>query len=154
MVELTVTSLAFVMGAAIPFRHAYGGDNLSPPLAWSRVPEGTQSIAVLCDDPDAPGGDWVHWVLFNLPADTTKLEEGLPAKPSLPNGALQGINDFGEPGYGGPWPPPGRPHRYFFKVYALDTRLNLPSAARKKDLLKAMQGHILAQGHLFGTFQR
>ncbi|MBU1692704.1 MAG: YbhB/YbcL family Raf kinase inhibitor-like protein [Verrucomicrobia bacterium] len=154
MLELTVLSAAFVMGAAIPPRQAGGGDNLSPPLSWSQVPEGTRSIAVLCDDPDAPVGDWVHWVLFNLPPDTAKLEEGIPAGASLPNGAMQGVNDYSENGYHGPWPPPGRPHRYVFKVYALNLRLNLTPAARKKDLLKAMQGHVLAQGQLTGILKR
>lgn len=154
MLELVVTSAAFAMSAAIPAKYTCMGEDISPPLAWSEPPPGTQSIAVLCDDPDAPVGDWVHWVLFNLPPETRSLPEGVPPKPKLPDGSVQGLNDFGRIGYGGPCPPPGKPHRYFFKVYALDTRLDLPPRATKKDLLRAMQGHILAQGHLIGTFRR
>ena len=152
--EMTVLSTAFVMGAPVPLKYTGGGDNLSPPLSWSGLPAGTQSVAVLCDDPDAPAGDWVHWVLFNLPPATVRLEEGVPARPVLPNGAVQGLNDYAQHGYDGPWPPPGKPHRYFFKVYALDAKLNLPATARKRELPKALQGHILAQGQLHGTFQR
>ena len=154
MLELAVASVAFVMGAAIPPRYSGVGENLSPPLEWGPVPTGTVSIAILCDDPDAPVGDWVHWVLFNLPPDVKKLDEGVPARDRLPNGAVQGLNDSRRVGYDGPCPPPGRPHRYLFKVFALDVKLSLTSAARKKDLLKAMQGHILAQGQLMGTFRR
>ncbi len=154
MMELVVMSAAFAMGAAIPHKYSGGGGNASPPLEWGTVPDGTKSIAVLCDDPDAPAGDWVHWVLFNLPPDARKLEEGIPASPRLPDGAVQGLNDYNRNGYAGPWPPPGRPHRYHFKVYALDARLSLTEKARKADLLKAMQGHILAQGLLTGTFGR
>ncbi len=152
MTELTVLSAAFIMGAAIPPKYCCAA--FSPPLSWGKAPGGTQSIAILCDDPDAGGGDWVHWVLFNLPANTEKLEEGIPKRPELPNGAIQGVTDYGENGYDGPCPPPGRPHRYFFKVYALDTKLNLDSSAEKRDLLKAMQGHVLAQGQLMGKFGR
>lgn len=151
MVELVVSSV-FAIGMAIPA--PYGCSPMSPPLSWSETPAGTQSIAVLCDDPDAPGGDWVHWVIFNLPADTRKLESGVPKVGQLPNGAVQGLNDYDEAGYNGPCPPPGRPHRYFFKVYALDTKLALTPAARKSDLLQAMKGHILAQGQIHGTFKR
>ena len=151
IVELTVIS-TFAMGATIPLQ--YARDGISPPISWSTVPTGTQSIAILCDDPDAPRGDWVHWVLFNLPPETQKLDEGVPKEPKLPNGAIQGVNDYHENGYDGPCPPPGRPHRYFFKVFALDAKLTLSSNARKSDLLKAMQGHILAQGQLMGKFGR
>ncbi|HBA83977.1 MAG TPA: YbhB/YbcL family Raf kinase inhibitor-like protein [Verrucomicrobia bacterium] len=150
--ELTVLS-AFMMGAVIPPDYTCD-QGISPPLEWSAVPEGTRSIAVLCDDPDAPAGDWVHWVLFNLPPDTHRLEPGIPAIPTLPDGAIQGMNDYEEIGYTGPCPPHGKKHRYYFKVFALDTRLKLTSAAQKKDLLRAMKGHILAQGTLMGTFER
>jgi Raf kinase inhibitor-like YbhB/YbcL family protein len=153
VMTLTVVS-EFAMNAAMPPKYAACGDNVSPPLSWSKVPTGTKSIAVLCDDPDAPRGDWVHWVLFNLPPETTKLEAGVPKQAKLPSGAIQGVNDFPGTGYDGPYPPPGKPHRYFFKVFALDTKLNLTEKARKSDLLKATQGHILAQGQLIGTFQR
>lgn len=153
VITLTVVS-AFAMGAPIPMKYAGGGENLSPPLSWSKVPTNTQSIAILCDDPDAPAGDWVHWVLFNLPPDATKLDAGVPQQAQLSNGASQGRNDSNRLGYDGPWPPPGKPHRYFFKVYALDTKLTLTATARKSDLLKAMHGHVLAQGQLLGTFKR
>ncbi|MBN1270611.1 MAG: YbhB/YbcL family Raf kinase inhibitor-like protein [Kiritimatiellae bacterium] len=152
MIELTVMSAAFAMGAAIPPK--YCCSQVSPPLAWGDLPPGTQSIAVLCDDPDAPAGDWVHWVIFNLPADTTKLDEGVPKSAKLPNGAVQGVNDYGRNGYDGPCPPPGARHRYAFKVFALDTRLALGPTAEKSDLLKAIKGHVLAQGELTGTGKR
>jgi Raf kinase inhibitor-like YbhB/YbcL family protein len=154
MIELTVISAAFAMGAVIPARYTCQGPNVSPPISWSAAPTGTQSIAIIADDPDAPGGDWVHWVLFNLPPETTSLPEGMPTTAKLPSEAIQGINDFRRLGYGGPCPPPGKPHRYFFKVFALDAKLNLGSNATKADLLKAMKGHILAQGELMGTFRR
>ena len=153
VITLTVVS-AFAMGATIPMKYTGGGDNVSPPLSWDKVPAGTHSIAILCDDPDAPDGDWVHWVLFNLPPDLTQLEASVAKQARLPNGAIQGLTDYGRAGYDGPWPPPGKPHRYFFKVYALDTKLDLTEKARKHDMLNAMQGHILAQGQLQGTFQR
>ena len=152
MLELAVMSAAFALGAAIPDRYACS--NHSPPLAWSEVPANTQSIAILCDDPDAPGGDWVHWVLFNLAPEVQELSENVARRAPLPGGALQGLNDFGRVGYDGPCPPPGRPHRYYFKVYALDTRLDLDAQACKPDLLRAMQGHILAAGALIGTHAR
>lgn len=149
--ELTIIS-AFAMGSSIPAK--YGCSRVSPPISWSAVPTGTQSVAVLCDDPDAPGGDWVHWVLFNLPPDTQKLDEGVPPKEKLPNGAIQGTTDYGRSGYDGPCPPGSRPHRYYFKVFALDTKLKLDSSATKADLVEAMEGHILAQGQLMGKFGR
>lgn len=153
MLELTVLSAAFVMGAAIPPEYTCMGENISPPLSWTELPKATRSIVVLCDDPDAPAGDWVHWVLFNLPPDTRELKEGVPRDPELPNGAIQGTTDFGRPGYDGPCPPSGT-HHYMFKVYAMDTKLALDSRAEKSDVEKAMQDHILAQGKLMGTFQR
>jgi len=142
------------MGATLPNKFTCKGENISPPLQWTQPPALTKSIAVLCDDPDAPGGDWVHWVLFNLPADATSLDEGQPPSPRLPTGAVQGLNDFGTPGYKGPCPPPGKPHSYVFHVYALDTMLKLGSNATKPDLVRAMDGHILASGTLAGTFRR
>jgi Raf kinase inhibitor-like YbhB/YbcL family protein len=154
MIALTVVSAAFAMNTMIPARYTCKGEDISPPLSWSNAPRGTISFAVLVDDPDAPVGDWVHWVLFNLPETTTELAEGQPRNFKLLSGAVQGLNDFGRAGYGGPCPPPGKPHRYVFKVYALDTMLDLDSKARKKDLLRAMEGHVLAQGELVGIFQR
>jgi len=154
MLTLVVTSLAFAAGAAIPPRYTCKGENLSPPLAWSGAPAGTRCFAILVDDPDAPGGDWVHWLLFNLPASVERLDAGVPHSFKLSSGAIQGINDFGTAGYGGPCPPPGQTHRYVFHVYALDAELPLKSAARKSDLLHAMEGHIVAQGTLTATFLR
>jgi Raf kinase inhibitor-like YbhB/YbcL family protein len=151
--ELTVLSTAFVMGATIP--KEFCCSPVSPPLSWSQAPAGTKSIAVLCDDPDAPGGDWVHWVLFNLPPETQKLDQGVPKGAKLANGAIQGLNDYDANGYNGPCPPPGRgQHRYFYKVFALDAKLPLGPDARKGDLIEAMEGHILAKGELMGKFGR
>ena len=152
MLELAVLSAAFAMGGAIPDRYACGP--CSPPLSWSEAPAGTQSIAVLCDDPDAPAGDWVHWVLFNLAPDVRSLPEHVARDAALPGGAIQGVNDYGRNGYDGPCPPPGQTHRYHFKVFALDARLDLASTARKADLVRAMRGHVLAQGEVVGTSAR
>ena len=152
MLELAVLSAAFAMGAAIPDRYACGPH--SPPLSWSEVPAGTQSIAVLCDDPDAPVGDWVHWVVFNLAPDVRELPENVARNAALPGGAVQGVNDYGRNGYDGPCPPPGQTHRYHYKVFALDARLALDARARKADLMQAMRGHVLAQGDLVGTYAR
>jgi Raf kinase inhibitor-like YbhB/YbcL family protein len=153
-VQLTLTSTAFSDGAAIPAKYTCDGQDLSPPLRWSHLPQGTKSIALICDDPDAPVGTWVHWVLYGLSGSTTELPEGVPASEALPNGAKQGLNDFQRIGYGGPCPPAGTPHRYFFKVYALDAPLTLSTKATKKDLLRAVEGHVLAEGRLMGTYRR
>jgi Raf kinase inhibitor-like YbhB/YbcL family protein len=151
---LQVTSSAFTQGQEIPRKYTGDGDDLSPQLAWSAPPTAVASVALICDDPDAPRGTWVHWVLFNLPAKQQSLDEGAPATEALDNGALQGKNDFGNIGYGGPAPPPGHPHRYFFKVYALDVKLSLPAGATKSQVVDAMKGHILAEGQLMGTYKR
>ena len=151
--EIKITSSAFEDGGLIPSQYTCDGADISPPLQWDAVPEGTKSVALICDDPDAPIGTFVHWVLFNLPADTKELAEGIPKGTTLPNGAQQGTSDFGRIGYGGPCPPSGT-HRYFFRIYALDTQLDLAPGARKPDLLNAMQGHILAQGQLMGKYKR
>ena len=151
--EIKITSSAFEDGGLIPPQYTCDGEDISPPLQWDAVPEGTKSVALICDDPDAPIGTFVHWVLFNLPADTKELAEGIPKGTTLPNGAQQGTSDFGRIGYGGPCPPSGT-HRYFFRIYALDTQIDLAPGARKPDLLNAMQGHILAQGQLMGKYKR
>jgi Raf kinase inhibitor-like YbhB/YbcL family protein len=151
--QIKVTSTAFEEGGMIPKRYTCDGTDVSPPLAWTSVPEGTKSIALICDDPDAPMGTWVHWVLFNLPADVKELAESVPSEKKLGNGAIQGTNDFRKIGYGGPCPPGGT-HRYYFKLYALDTELNLQAGATKRELLKAMKGHILAEGQLMGKYRR
>lgn len=150
---LQVSSTAFDEGGMIPSKFTCDAENVSPHLKWSGAPENTESYALIADDPDAPGKTWVHWVLFNIPADTTTLEENYSTEAKLPNGAINGMTDFGSNGYGGPCPPGGT-HRYYFKVYALDTTLGLESSAKKPDLLKAMEGHILAQGQLMGKYQR
>jgi hypothetical protein len=151
--KLNLTTPAFAEGQPIPGRHAYDRQNLSPALQWSGVPPAAKSLALICDDPDAPMGTWVHWVIYDLPPATTGLAEGVPQSPELANGAKQGVNDYKRTGYGGPQPPPGKPHRYFFKLYALDVLLNLKPGLSKKELLKAMDGHILAEGQLMGTYQ-
>jgi len=151
--QIKVTSTAFEEGGMIPKQYTCDGTDVSPPLAWTSVPEGTKSIALICDDPDAPMGTWVHWVLFNLPADVKELAENVPLQKRLETGAIQGTNDFRKIGYGGPCPPGGT-HRYYFKLYALDTELNLQAGATKRELLKAIKGHILAEGQLMGKYKR
>ena len=151
---LAVSSLAFQEGDKIPARYTCEGQDVSPVLTWDEPPAETQSFALIMDDPDAPVGVFTHWVLFNLPADSRGLSEAVPTQPHLPDGSLQGENDFGSIGYGGPCPPSGRPHRYQFTLYALDGTLDLKAGASKKQVIDAMQGHILAQGRLIGTYQR
>ena len=151
--ELKVTSPAFKNGEMILKKYTCDGEEVSPPLEWSGIPAGTNSIALISDDPDAPMGTWVHWVIFNMPPDTKGLPENIPHKETLDNGARQGIDDSRQIGYGGPCPPSGT-HRYYFKVYALDKMLDLKSGILKKDLLKAMEGHILAQGEIMGRYKR
>jgi Raf kinase inhibitor-like YbhB/YbcL family protein len=152
--SIELTSTAFQSGATIPKQYTGDGADRSPPLLWSEPPAGTKSLALICDDPDAPRGTWVHWVLFDLPAKTRELEEGVPTTETLGNGAKQGTTDFGNVGYGGPAPPKGKPHRYFFKLYALDVAVDLPPGATKARLLEAMKGHILAEGRLVGKYGR
>lgn len=145
---LALTSSAFEAENTIPEKYTCEGPDLSPPLSWSGVPDDTQSLALIADDPDAPAGTWVHWVLYDIPAETHQLPEDASGV------GTEGINDFNREGYGGPCPPPGSPHRYFFKLYALDTTLNLDPGASKQNVLEAMEGHILDQGQLMGTFSR
>ena len=151
---LVVSSSAFQEGGEIPTKYTCEGQDVSPALTWSEPPAETRSFTLIVDDPDAPVGVFTHWVLFNLPADSRGLPEAVPTQAQLPDGSLQGKNDFGKIGYGGPCPPPGRPHRYQFTLYALDQTLDLKAGASKKQVLDAMQGHILAQGRLTGTYQR
>jgi Raf kinase inhibitor-like YbhB/YbcL family protein len=152
--KIELTSSAFKEGEAIPKPYTADGKGVSPLLRWGDPPQGTKSFALICDDPDAPGKTWVHWVIFNLPADLRGLDEATPTKETLANGARQGKNDSDDIGYGGPGPPPGKPHRYFFKLHALDAMLDLPAGATKDQLLAAMKGHILAEGQLMGTYAR
>ncbi len=153
MMEIKITSSAFADGGMIPIKYTCDGADVSPPLQWDPVPEGSKTITLICDDPDAPMGTWVHWVLYNLPVETRNLAENIPADKTLPNGAKQGTNDFSRIGYGGPCPPGGT-HRYFFKLYALDAEINLDAGADKEQLVKAMEGHILGKGQLIGKYKR
>lgn len=151
--QLTITSSAFKQDGMIPSQYSCDGRDVSPPLSWSEGPAGTQSYALITDDPDAPMGTWVHWVMYNIPKEVSELVEEVPTVEKLKNNALQGKNDFGRYGYGGPCPPGGT-HRYYFKIYALDTMIQSGPGLTKKQLLKAMEGHILAQGELMGKYSR
>ncbi len=151
---LHISSPAFSAGESIPKKFTCDGPDVSPQLKWNDPAANTRSIALIMDDPDAPVGTWVHWVLYDLPANTRELPEGIAKQEQLSSGAQQGRNDFGKIGYGGPCPPPGKPHRYFFKLYALDTKLNLKAGASKADVERAMNGHILAQAELIGRYGR
>ncbi|MCD6583975.1 MAG: YbhB/YbcL family Raf kinase inhibitor-like protein [Candidatus Omnitrophota bacterium] len=151
---LEVKSSAFNNGEYIPSRYSCDSLNYSPPLEWEDVPPQTKSFVIICDDPDAPFKVWVHWVVYNIPSNRRKLEENIPHQGVLEDGTLQGINDFRRIGYGGPCPPPGATHRYFFKVYALDTVLDLKEGATKKEVLKKIKGHILDKGELIGLYKR
>lgn len=150
--RLAVTSPAFGPGESIPVAHTCDGADTSPPLAWSGAPEGARAYAIVADDPDAPGGTWVHWLAWDLPAGAPEVAEG--ASGSLPKGAAEGKNSWGKPGYRGPCPPKGKPHRYSFRVYALDAPLGLAPGARKAELEKAVQPHLLAAGELVGLYGR
>ena len=151
--EINLISTAFENDGMIPSKYTCDGDDISPPLKWDSVPDGTVSIALVSDDPDAPMGTWVHWVLYNLPPDKTELPEAFGDDETLEDGTRQGITDFGKTGYGGPCPPSGT-HRYFFKIYALDTMIDTATVLDKKGLLEKMEGHILAQGELMGKYKR
>ncbi len=151
--EMDLNSQAFRPGGMIPAKYTCDGADISPPLTLPDPPAGTKSFALIMDDPDAPVGTWVHWVIWNIPATTRALEENIPKTASLPNGARQGTNDFKRIGYGGPCPPSGT-HRYFFKLYALDTTLNLPPETTKSVLEDTMRGHILVQADLIGKYTR
>ena len=153
LMPIVVKSTAFTEDHAIPVKHTADGADVSPPLTWSGVPHGTRSLVLLCEDPDAPRGTWSHWVLFNLPPETRELPEGV-SRAKLPAGAVEGTNDFGKPGYGGPSPPPGAPHRYYFKLSALSVELKLPAGAKRQEVLAAMDGHVLGEGWLMGTYGR
>ena len=151
---LSLSTTAFAEGANIPTKYSCDGENISPPLSWSQPPEATGAFALIMDDPDAPHGVFTHWILFNIPADSRQLPEAVPKDNELSSGARQGLTSFGRAGYGGPCPPAGPSHRYRFTLYALDSTLDLAPGAIKEDLLKVMQGHILAQVTLTGRYQR
>jgi Raf kinase inhibitor-like YbhB/YbcL family protein len=151
---LTLTSTAFKEGGDIPGAHTCDGADRSPALAWSEPPPGTKALALICDDPDAPAGTWVHWVLYDLPADARGLPEGVLAERTLASGAKQGTNDFGRIGYGGPCPPRGPAHRYLFKLYALDSPAPLAPGARKAQVEASIKGHVLGEAKLMGRYRR
>jgi hypothetical protein len=149
----TLTSTAFGQEEMIPKQYTCDGADISPALAWSGAPDSARSFALICDDPDAPMGTWVHWVLFNIPAPVHVISEKTPPDATLKNGAKHGISSFKKLGYGGPCPPGGT-HRYYFKLYALDTMLDLTGKPTKEDVLRAMKGHILGQTELMGKYSR
>lgn len=153
MQAFILTSSAFSEGRPIPATYTCEGKDVSPPLSWTPPPAGTKSLTLLVDDPDAPGKTWVHWVLYNIPAAVRQLSQAFPRDRELADGTRQGMTDFGQPGYGGPCPPSGT-HRYYFKLYALDTMLSLPPGATKAVVEGAMKGHVLAQTQLIGTYRR
>ncbi len=146
-------STAFTAGSAIPALHTCQGKDISPPLAWSGAPNGAKSFALICDDPDAPIVTWVHWVYYNIPGTVTSLPEAFTKQERPASGGIQGKSSFGDFGYGGPCPPWGT-HRYYFRLYALDTALNLETGVKKKELLKAMEGHVLGTAELMGTYKK
>ena len=150
---MNITSSAFAEGSIIPSKYTCDGQDISPPLEWKDAPEGTKSFALISDDPDAPMGTWVHWVAFNIPAGVAKLEENIKRDKEFKNGMKQGNNDWPRIGYGGPCPPSGT-HRYYFKLYALDTMLDIKAGATKEQLLKAMKGHVLAEARMMGKYKR
>jgi Raf kinase inhibitor-like YbhB/YbcL family protein len=153
--KIEVLSPAFQEGGAIPVQYTCDDANVSPPLRWGGIPKDSQSLALICVDPDAPSGAFVHWLIFNLPPIVSDLPEAVPTTETLvETGAIQGRNDFDNIGYDGPCPPPGKPHRYFFHLYALDTKLRLQAGATREEFERAANGHILAAGHLMGTYKR
>jgi Raf kinase inhibitor-like YbhB/YbcL family protein len=152
--EIRLASQAFKEGETIPKKHTGEGADVSPDLAWDKIPPGTKSFTIICHDPDAPAGDWVHWVIFNIDPATTTIPEKVPQNLQVLGNAFQGKNSSGRIGYSGPMPPPGKAHRYIFTLYALDTMLPLTSASDRAQVEAAMKGHILAQTQLMGIYKR
>jgi len=152
--SVALKSTAFSEGGEIPRKHTCDGADLSPELTWGGVSPAAHALALIVDDPDAPKGTWTHWLIWNIPPHHTSLPEGVPTSEVLESGAAQGKNDFNRIGYGGPCPPPGKPHRYFFKLYALKTTLALPAGATRKEVDRAIKGHILAEAEWMGTYKR
>ncbi len=150
---MQLISSAFEEGGSIPSKYTCDGPDVSPPLGWSNVPDQAVSLALILDDPDAPAGTWVHWVIYDIPVNEAGLSDEIPPRRELESGARQGTNDFDNIGYGGPCPPGGS-HRYYFTLYALDEHLNLPPGRTKAKLLEAMEGHILDEAQLMGTYAR
>lgn len=152
--SFALNTTAFAEGGLIPKKYTCDGADLSPALTWADAPPGTQSLALIADDPDAPVGTWTHWIAWNLPPASTGLPEGAPKQETLADGTRQGSNDFKRIGYGGPCPPVGKPHRYFFRLYALDTKLPLNPGATRQELERAIKGHVLAQAEFMGKYGR
>ena len=150
--DLEITSTAFQEGESIPREYTGDGNNASPPIKWNDPPGGTKSLALVCEDPDAPKGNFTHWVVFNLPAESRELSEGVPQEPILANGTVQGTNSMGQIGYVGPDPPTGKKHHYCFKLYALDTSVDLEAGASVRNLRAVLPGHVLAESQLIGTY--
>lgn len=150
----SISSPSFQNGKDIPKKFTCDGEDVSPALSWTDPPQGSKSLALIADDPDAPRGTWTHWVLFDLPPATSALPEGVPKVGELPGGGHQGVNDSHKLGYGGPCPPPGKPHRYFFKLYALDNKLNLKAGASKQEVEQSMQSHVLGKAEVMGKYGR
>ncbi len=152
--NFVLTSEAFKHGDMIPIQYTCDDQDISPPLRWRGVPEDTRSLVLLCDDPDAPRGVWSHWVFYNIPANRSAFGEDMPPDEIFPWGGTQGFNDFRRIGYGGPCPPPGPAHRYFFRLYALDTALNLSPGLNRQQVLDRIEGHIMGQAELMGRYAR
>ncbi len=150
----TISSPAFKNGETIPTKYTADGENVSPPLIWADPPQGTRSFALICDDPDAPMGTWTHWVIYDIPGGQSELSEGLPPTKVLQGGAKQGLNSWGSIGYGGPSPPPGTPHRYFFRFYALKGSIDIQSGSEKRTLLRAIENLIIGQAVFHGNYGR
>ncbi len=153
-VAFDLTSSAFTPGAEIPIKYTCDGPNVSPPLRWSEPPGETKAYVLIADDPDAPGGTWVHWVLYGVPPSVRQLPEGVPARGEVAAIGRQGLNDFRRTGYGGPCPPRGPAHRYFFRLYAVDREISLPPGKTKSEALQAIDGHVLGTAELMGRYQR
>jgi Raf kinase inhibitor-like YbhB/YbcL family protein len=153
-VSFQVSTPAFPSEGTIPKQYTCDGADGSPALSWSGAPADTKSFALIADDPDAPAGTWTHWVIWNIPPTQHQLAAGISKDPRLPNGIRQGVNDFHKPGYNGPCPPPGNPHRYYFKLFALDSDLQLRPGADRKELEYAMKPHIVAKAELMGRYGR
>ncbi len=151
--DISVTSTAFKEGEMIPSKFTCDAENISPQIAWTNFPKTTESFVLIADDPDAPMGTWVHWVVYNIPTTLLELKENFPKNEKFEDGTMQGTTDFRRIGYGGPCPPSGI-HRYFFKIYALDVKLNVKPGLTKKEILKEMEGHIIAEGQLMGKYKR
>jgi Raf kinase inhibitor-like YbhB/YbcL family protein len=152
--EITLSSSAFKQGQLIPKKYTADGADVSPPLSWGAAPGGTQSFALICEDPDAPMGTWIHWIIYDIPANKTSLPEGVPAQPTLPDGSKQGVTSFRRVAYGGPSPPPGKPHRYFFKLYALNSMSKLEPGIDLAKFRNLIEHHKLAQAETMGTYGR